>query len=63
MDRIVSIRVYLTDLAPYTELSKIRGEIFPHNPPTASAVQVAGLLLGARIEIDAVALIPKGKAA
>ena len=59
MDKIVSIKVYLTDLAPYAEFSKIRGEVFPHNPPTSSAVQVAGLLLGARIEIDAVAFIAK----
>lgn len=32
----------------------------PNNPPISTAVQVAGLLLGARIEIDAVAFIPKG---
>ena len=59
MDKILSIKVYLTDLAPYAEFSKVRGEVFPHNPPTSSAVQVAGLLLGARIEIDAVAFIAK----
>jgi hypothetical protein len=33
MDKIVSIKVYLTDLAPYAEFSKVRGEVFPHNPP------------------------------
>jgi 2-iminobutanoate/2-iminopropanoate deaminase len=60
MDKVVSIKVYLTDLAPYAEFSKIRGEVFPHDPPTSTAVQVAGLLLGARIEIDAVAFIAKG---
>ena len=59
MEKIVSIKVYLTDLAPYAEFSKVRGEVFPHDPPTSTAVQVAGLLLGARIEIDAVAFIPK----
>ena len=26
--------------------SKVRGEVFPHNPPTSTAIQVAGLLLG-----------------
>jgi 2-iminobutanoate/2-iminopropanoate deaminase len=60
MDKIVSIKVYLTDLAPYAEFSKVRGEVFPYNPPTSTAVQVAGLLLGARIEIDAVAFVAKG---
>lgn len=63
MDKIVSIKVYLTDLAPYVDFSKVRGEFFPHNPPTSTAVQVAGLLLGARIEIDAVAFIAKGETA
>ena len=60
MDKIVSIKVYLTDLVPYAEFSTVRGEVFPNNPPTSTAVQVAGLLLGARIEIDAVAFIAKG---
>jgi 2-iminobutanoate/2-iminopropanoate deaminase len=60
MDKVVSIKVYLTDLAPYAEFSKVRGEVFPNNPPTSTAVQVAGLLLGARIEIDAVAFVAKG---
>jgi enamine deaminase RidA (YjgF/YER057c/UK114 family) len=59
MDKIVSIKVYLTDLAPYAEFSKVRGEVFPHNPPTSTAVQVAGLLLGAHIEIDTVGFIAK----
>jgi 2-iminobutanoate/2-iminopropanoate deaminase len=59
MDKIASIKVYLTDLAPYAEFSKVRGEVFPNNPPASTAVQVAGLLLGARIEIDAVAFIAK----
>jgi len=33
MGKIVSIKVYLTDLAPYAEFSKVRGEVFPNNPP------------------------------
>src|SRR5262249_44201878 len=48
LDKIASIKVYLTDLAPYAKFSKVRGEVFPNNPPTSTAVQVAGLLLGAR---------------
>jgi 2-iminobutanoate/2-iminopropanoate deaminase len=55
---VVSIKAYLTDLAPYAEFSRIRSELFPTKPPTSTAVQVAGLLLGARVEIDAVAFVP-----
>ena len=35
MNKIVNIKVYLTDLAPYAEFSKVRGEVFPDNPPTS----------------------------
>ncbi len=58
MADVVKIQVYLTDLAPYAEFSRLRGVFFPGNPPSSSAVQVAGLLLNARIEIDATAFLP-----
>ena len=32
MENVVSIKVYLTDLGPYAEFSKVRGEVFPRNP-------------------------------
>jgi enamine deaminase RidA (YjgF/YER057c/UK114 family) len=59
MNHVVSIKTYLTDLGPYAVFSRIRGEFFPKNPPTSTAVQVAGLLLNARIEIDAIAFLPE----
>ena len=58
MNHVVSTKTYLTDLGPYAVFSRIRGEFFPKNPPTSTAVQVAGLLLNAKIEIDAVAFLP-----
>jgi len=63
MNHVVSIKTYLTDLGPYAVFSRIRGELFPKDPPTSTAVQVAGLLLNAKIEIDAVAFLPAGPAA
>jgi 2-iminobutanoate/2-iminopropanoate deaminase len=63
MQHVVSIKTYLTDLGPYATFSRVRGEVFPTNPPTSTAVQVAGLLVGARIEIDAIAFLPTGAAA
>ena len=62
MHHVVSIKTYLTDLSPYAAFSRIRGEFFPQEPPTSTAVQVAGLLLNAKIEIDAVAFLPTGPA-
>jgi enamine deaminase RidA (YjgF/YER057c/UK114 family) len=63
MNHVVSIKTYLTDLGPYAVFSRIRGEFFPKDPPTSTAVQVAGLLLNAKIEIDAIAFLPAGSAA
>ncbi len=63
MNNFVSIKTYLTDLAPYAVFSRIRGEFFPKDPPTSTAVQVSGLLLNAKIEIDAVAFLPTGPGA
>ena len=63
MNHVVSIKTYLTDLGPYAVFSRIRGEFFPKDPPTSTAVQVAGLLLNAKIEIDAVAFLPAGPVA
>jgi 2-iminobutanoate/2-iminopropanoate deaminase len=58
MEHVVNIRTFVTDLESYGVYSRIRGEVFPTNPPTSTAVQVAGLLLNAKIEIDAVAFLP-----
>ena len=41
MNHVVSIKTYLTDLGPYAVFSRIRGEFFPKDPPTSTAVQVA----------------------
>lgn len=59
MQDIVRIDVFLTGLSEYMTFSKVRAELFPVNPPTSTAVQVAGLLLDARIEITAVAFVQR----
>jgi enamine deaminase RidA (YjgF/YER057c/UK114 family) len=52
----------LSDLNPHAVFSRIRVAFFPKDPPTSTAVQVAGLLLNAKIEIDAIAFLPAGGA-
>ena len=56
---VVRITAWLTSLDEYSEYSRVRGERFGANLPASAAVQVAGLLSGALIEIDAVAFIPE----
>jgi enamine deaminase RidA (YjgF/YER057c/UK114 family) len=55
---VVRITAWLTSLDEYSAYSRVRGERFGANLPASAAVQVAGLLQGAVIEIDAVAFIP-----
>ena len=56
---IVRMGVFMLDLGEYGEFSQARAERFGDELPASAAVQVAGLLLGARIEIDAVAFVPE----
>lgn len=55
---VVRIVVYLTSLDEYAAFSTVRSERFGDSLPASAAVQVAGLLLGAAIEIEAVAFVP-----
>ena len=55
---VVRITAWLTSLQDYTEYSHVRAQRFGAHLPASAAVQVAGLLQGASIEIDAVAFIP-----
>ncbi|MCW3063305.1 MAG: hypothetical protein JWN32_477 [Solirubrobacterales bacterium] len=58
LSHVVRITVYLTSLENYADFSRVRAERFGDHLPASAAVQVAGLLLGAQIEIDAVAFVP-----
>lgn len=58
LEHVVRITAWLTSLDGYAEYARVRGERFGTNLPASAAVQVAGLLQGALIEIDAVAFIP-----
>lgn len=57
---IVRITVFMTDLADYGEFSRVRSERFGDQVPSSAAVGVASLLVGASIEIDAIAFVAEG---
>ena len=54
---VVRITAYLTDLSLYPVYSKVRGETFGADWPASATVGVAGLLLGAKLDVDAVAVV------
>lgn len=58
LSNVVRLTVYLTSLDEYPTFSRLRKERFGDTLPVSTAVQVAGLLLNASVEIDAVAFIP-----
>ncbi|HEX3910344.1 MAG TPA: RidA family protein [Solirubrobacteraceae bacterium] len=57
---IVKINAFITDLDEYPAYASVRAERFGEELPASATVQVAGLLVGAHIEIDAVAFVPEG---
>jgi enamine deaminase RidA (YjgF/YER057c/UK114 family) len=57
---VVKINAFITNLDAYPDYAKVRSELFGDKLPASATVQVAGLLVGAQIEIDAVAFLPGG---
>jgi 2-iminobutanoate/2-iminopropanoate deaminase len=56
---VTALRIYLVDLTDYAAFAAARARAFPVDPPAATAVGVAGLLLGASIEIEATAFVER----
>jgi 2-iminobutanoate/2-iminopropanoate deaminase len=54
---VARITTYVTSLEDYGEFSRVRAERFAGALPASTAVQVAGLLQDALVEIDAVAFL------
>lgn len=56
-EQVVKTTVFLADLADFAKMNEIYGRAFPNVPPARSTVQVAALPRGARIEIEAIAVV------
>ncbi len=57
LDTVLKTTVFLQDIGEFAAMNGVYAEFFPENPPARSAVQVAALPLGARVEIEAVAVV------
>jgi len=55
MDDVVKCNVFLTDMADFAEMNAVYASHFSEPFPARSTVAVAGLPLGARVEIELVA--------
>jgi 2-iminobutanoate/2-iminopropanoate deaminase len=58
LEHVVRIGAFLTSLDDYHEFSQARSEAFGDALPASAAVTVPALLLGARVEVEAVAFVP-----
>jgi len=52
---VVKCTVFLMDMADFAEVNKVYGQYMIEPFPARSCIQVAGLPLGARVEIEAIA--------
>ena len=57
---VVKTTVYLLDMSEFAAVNEVWVEYFTENRPTRSAVAVAALPIGARIEVEAWAYAPGG---
>jgi 2-iminobutanoate/2-iminopropanoate deaminase len=57
LSNIVKTTIYVTDLNDFAAINEVYGSFFDDAPPARSTVQVVALPLGARVEIEAVAII------
>jgi len=59
-DHVARTTIYLTDLTDFQRVNEAYGKRFARSPqPARSTVQVAALPRGARVEIDAIAIVPQ----
>lgn len=57
LEQVVKTTIYLTDLEDFGVVNDIYAESFMTNLPARATVQVAALPKGARVEIDAIAVL------
>ncbi|MGH7699603.1 MAG: RidA family protein [Gemmatimonadales bacterium] len=57
MERVFKCTVFLSDIRDYAAMNAVYATYFPRNPPARSTVAGSGLALGARVEIECMAVV------
>ena len=57
LDRVVKCTVFLADMEEWAAMNEVYVQYFPEHPPARSAVGVSALALGARTEIECIAVL------
>lgn len=58
--QVVKTTVFMVDMADFGAVNEVWADVFGDNRPARSAVAVAALPLGARVEVEAWAHLPSG---
>ncbi len=58
LEHVVKTTVFLTDLGDFAAMNEVYARAFGTTAPARATVEVAGLPLGAQVEIEAVAVLP-----
>lgn len=56
LDRVFKCTVFLADIGDYAAMNEVYAGFFPKDPPARSTVAGSGLALGARVEIECMAV-------
>ena len=60
LDRVVKCTVFFADMKDFQPFNDVYREFFGNHLPARSGVEVKGLALGARVEIECIALAGEG---
>jgi 2-iminobutanoate/2-iminopropanoate deaminase len=55
LEKVVKVTIYMVDLSELLAMNEVFASYFPKDPPARTTFQAAGLVGGARIEIEAIA--------
>ncbi len=55
LDQVVKVTIYMVDLAELMAMNNVFSQYFAVDPPARTTFQCAGLVAGARVEIEAIA--------
>ncbi len=56
LENVVSVTAYIADIGEFATFNEVYREYFPEDPPARATVQVAALNVGARIELQMIAV-------
>jgi 2-iminobutanoate/2-iminopropanoate deaminase len=55
--KVAKVTIYMADLGELMAMNEVFSRYFPDDPPARTTFQAAGLVAGARVEIEAIATV------